>query len=276
MTATPIPRSLALTLYGELEVSRLDEMPPGRGTIITKAVNGDKERDALYSEIRRRVVEEKARSYVIFPLVAESEKVDLQAAVEGREQLITGPLKGIEVGLLHGRMSIEEKAEAMRRFANGASPVLVSTTVVEVGVDVPEATEMVVEHAERFGLSQLHQLRGRIGRGGRDGRAYLVAYPPVSETARARIRTMVATTDGFRIAEEDLRIRGAGDLFGVRQHGLPELRFANIAEDQQLLFKARNVADDLLETDPDLNGLPALKSTFEQTVAKKASWLEVG
>jgi len=275
MTATPIPRSLALSLYGDLEVSRLDEMPPGRGTISTKAINGEKDREKLYLEIRKRV-EKGGRAYVVFPLVAESEKLDLQAAEEGREELLRGPLRGLKVGLLHGRMKVDEKGEAMRAFASGDTPVLVATTVVEVGVDVPEATEMVVEHAERFGLAQLHQLRGRVGRGGRDSRCYLVAYPPVSETARARIKTMVNTTDGFVVAEEDLRIRGAGDLFGVRQHGMPEMRFANIVEDQALMLTARKAADDLLATDPDLATLPTVKKEFDRVALKKADWLDVG
>ncbi|MFH0883647.1 MAG: ATP-dependent DNA helicase RecG [bacterium] len=276
MTATPIPRSLALALYGELDVSRLDEMPPGRGGMTTTAVNGESGRGELYANLRKLVLEDNARAYVVFPLVAESEKVDLQAAVEGRELLLKGPFRGIEVGLLHGRMSIEEKAEAMRRFSAGETPVLVATTVVEVGVDVPEATEMIVEHAERFGLAQLHQLRGRVGRGGRDGHCWLVGYPPITETARARIKIMLATIDGFQIAEEDLRIRGAGDMFGVRQHGMPALRFADLVEDQALLLLARKTADDLLATDPTLASLPKLKSDFERNALRKATWLEVG
>ncbi len=275
MTATPIPRSLALTLYGDLDVSRLDEMPPGRGKITTKAYNGESDRIALYRKLRR-TVESGGRAYVVFPLVEESEKLDLQAAQQGREELLAGPFKGLEVGLLHGRMKVEEKAEAMRRFASGETPVLVSTTVIEVGVDVPEATEMVVEHAERFGLAQLHQLRGRVGRGGRDGHCHLVAYPPVSETARARIKTMLRTTDGFLVAEEDLRLRGAGDLFGIKQHGLPPLRFANLVEDRELLLRAREIADELMNSDPTLENLPALKREFEQTALKRADWLEVG
>jgi len=275
MTATPIPRSLALSIYGDLEASRLDEMPPGRGTITTKAVNGEVERDKLYKNVRKEI-DNGGRAYVVFPLVAESEKLDLQAAVEGQEELSNGVFKGISVGLLHGRMKMEEKAEAMKKFASGETPVLVSTTVVEVGVDVPEATIMVIEHAERFGLSQLHQLRGRIGRGGRDGFCYLVGYPPVSETARARIKCLVNTLDGFQIAEEDLRIRGAGDMFGVRQHGLPQLRFADIQEDQQLLLKARKASDDLLSEDPELKSMPLLRDEFGKQILKKATWLDVG
>ncbi len=275
MTATPIPRSLTLTLYGDLDVSRLDEMPPGRGVIETKAVNGEKERKALYREIRRRV-EAGGRAYVVFPLVSESEKLDLQAAVEGREELAAGALKGIEVGLIHGRMKLAVKEEAMRRFADGSTPVLVATTVIEVGIDVPEATEMVIEHAERFGLAQLHQLRGRVGRGGRDSKCYLVAYPPVGETARSRIGAMVASTDGFLIAEEDLRIRGAGDIFGIRQHGMPELRFSDIVADHQLLIRARKVAEEVIEDDPELEGLPLLAGEFRRTALKRVTWLDVG
>lgn len=275
MTATPIPRSLALSFYGDLEVSKLDEMPPGRGTIKTVAVNGEKGRDELYTKIRKKVAKG-GRAYVIFPLVEESEKIDLQSAVEGREALLAGPLKGLKVGLLHGRMKVDEKAEAMQAFASGKTPILVSTTVVEVGVDVPEATEMVVEHAERFGLSQLHQLRGRIGRGGRDGFCYLVAYPPVSQTARSRIKTLVHTIDGFKVAEDDLRIRGAGDLFGVRQSGVPELKFADIVEDYHLQVKARSAAMEIMEKDPEMKSLPGAKKEFNRVSLKKIEWLKVG
>ncbi len=275
MTATPIPRSLALSVYGDLEVSRLDEMPPGRGTVVTKAINGETDRENLYTQIRK-AVDDGGRAYVIFPLVAESEKLDLQAAEEGREALLEGAFKGLNVGLLHGRMKMDEKADAMSKFASGETPILVSTTVVEVGVDVPEATEMVIEHAERFGMSQLHQLRGRIGRGGRNSRCYLVAYPPVSKIARARIKTMVSTSDGFVIAEEDLRIRGAGDIFGIRQHGMPVMKFADIAEDQKLLYTARKVAEELLEVDPDLSSVPGVAEEFSRSALKKATWLDVG
>jgi ATP-dependent DNA helicase RecG len=275
MTATPIPRSLALSVYGDLEVSRLDEMPPGRGTVKTKAINGETDRENLYAKVRK-AVEEGGRAYVIFPLVAESEKLDLQAAEEGRESLLEGAFKGLNVGLLHGRMKIDEKAAAMAKFASGETPILVSTTVVEVGVDVPEATEMVIEHSERFGMSQLHQLRGRIGRGGHDSRCYLVAYPPVSKIARARIKTMVSTSDGFIIAEEDLRIRGAGDIFGIRQHGMPVMKFADIVEDQKLLYTARKVAEELLEIDPDLSSVPGVAEEFSRSALKKATWLDVG
>jgi len=276
MTATPIPRSLALTLYGDLEVSRLDEMPPGRGSIRTIAINGEHDRDKVYLEVRERL-DQGARAYVVFPLVTESDKLeDLKAAEEGREQLLRGPFKGLNVGLLHGRMKVEEKAEAMQAFASGKTPVLVSTTVIEVGIDVPEATEMIVEHSERFGLSQLHQLRGRVGRGGRDSRCYLIAYPPVGETARARIRCLVNTIDGFLVAEEDLRIRGAGDMFGVKQSGIPPLRFADLVEDQQLLLRARHAADDLITDDPELKHLPKVRTEFERTALRKADWLDVG
>lgn len=275
MTATPIPRSLALTFYGDLEVSRLDEMPPGRGKITTVAVNGKTDRMRVYRELRKRIVDG-GRAYIVFPLIAESEKLDLQAAVEGREELAEGIFRGIRIGLLHGKMKLADKEREMHAFATGETRVLVSTTVIEVGVDVPEATEMVVEHAERFGLAQLHQLRGRVGRGGRDARCVLIAYPPVTQSARARLRILVKTLDGFRIAEEDLRIRGAGDLFGVRQHGLPELRFADLVADQGLLLLARKAADELLEADPGLKGAPALREEFARVVRQRASWLEAG
>ncbi|MBD3167781.1 ATP-dependent DNA helicase RecG, partial [bacterium] len=275
MTATPIPRSLALSLYGDLDVSKLDEYPPGRGEVTTLAVNGETGRDRMYADVRRRI-EQGGRAYIIFPLVEESEKVDLQAAVESREQLQRGPFRGLQVGLLHGRMKMEEKDEAMERFRRGDDQILVSTTVIEVGVDVPEATEMVIEHAERFGLAQLHQLRGRIGRGGHDSRCYLVGYPPVGETARNRIRTMVRTRDGFEVAEMDLRLRGAGDFFGVRQHGMPEMRFADISEDQDLLLLARNTAEELINRDPELKQHPALKREFERAMLPRANLVDAG
>ncbi len=275
MTATPIPRSMALTMYGDLEVSRLDEMPPGRGTITTHAVNGDTQRDDMYRQIRRRL-EQGGRAYVIFPLVAESEKMDLQAAVEGREELLKGPFKGLPVELLHGRMKMEEKEAAMQKFSSGQAAALVSTTVVEVGMDVPEATEMVIEHTERFGLAQLHQLRGRVGRGGRDSRCYLVGYPPVTEVARARVKTMINTLDGFVIAEEDLRLRGSGDVFGTRQHGMPELRFADIVEDQTLLIRARHAADELINKDVTLKSWPVLREEFQKAAKNKMQWIAVG
>lgn len=275
MTATPIPRSLGLAYYGDLEVSKLDESPPGRGLITTTPHNGQKERLDVYSAIKKKVLSG-GRAYVVFPLVEESEKLDLQSATESFEWLKKGVLRGCSLGLLHGRMRIEEKEEAMRKFASGETQVLVSTTVIEVGVDVPEATEMVIEHAERFGLAQLHQLRGRIGRGGQDSHCYLIAYPPVSETARQRIRTLIRTTDGFQVAEEDLRLRGTGDFFGVRQHGLPELRFANIITDQLLLVRARQAAEEFLETDPDFKKHPLFRKEFLRIYGEKVAWLEVG
>ncbi|MBZ0264603.1 ATP-dependent DNA helicase RecG [bacterium] len=274
MTATPIPRSLGLTLYGDLDVSRLDEMPPGRGKISTIAINGKTGRAEMYAEVRKQV-ENGGQAYIVFPLVEESEKLDLQAAVESKADLEQTYLKGLPLGLLHGRMKLTEKEEAMAKFVRGETKILVSTTVIEVGVDVENATEMVVEHAERFGLAQLHQLRGRVGRGGRDSRCYLVGYPEITETARARIRTLVRTNDGFEVAEEDLRIRGAGDFFGVRQHGLPELRYADIVADQGLLIKARNIADQIIEDDPTLKKRPKLKAEFSRTAAKKVTWLEI-
>ncbi len=275
MTATPIPRSLALTLYGDLDVSRLDEMPPGRGTVTTKAYNADFERQKIYQQIAGRV-RKGDRAYVIFPLVEQSEKLDLAAAETGHTELSAGAFKGLKVGLLHGRMKMEDKAEAMRKFASGETPVLVSTTVVEVGVDVPEATIMIVEHAERFGLSQLHQLRGRIGRGGRDGFCCLFFYPPLGRTAEARLSIMQKTTDGFLIAEEDLRLRGMGDFFGVKQSGLPPLRFSDIVEDQDLVRLTRKVADDLINQSPDLKQFPPLEKEFRRTALGRVGWLEAG
>jgi ATP-dependent DNA helicase RecG len=275
MTATPIPRSLALTLYGDLDVSRLDEMPPGRGKVTTKQINADFERRKVYEKLAKKV-EAGGRAYVIFPLVEQSEKLDLAAATSGYEELSQGVFRDFSVGLLHGRMPVAEKAEAMRKFAAGEIQVLVSTTVVEVGVDVPEATIMVIEHAERFGLSQLHQLRGRIGRGGRNGYCALFFYPPVGRNATARLSIMESTTDGFMIAEEDLRIRGMGDFFGTKQSGLPPLRFSDIVEDQDLVLITRKVADDLLNKSPDLSEFPELNKEFHRSALGRVNWLEAG
>jgi ATP-dependent DNA helicase RecG len=251
MTATPIPRSLAMTAYGDLDLSVIDALPPGRRPVATRLFS-EARREAVYARVRKEV-EAGRQAYVVFPLVEESEKLDLAAATEAREALAAGPLAGIPLGLLHGRMNGAEKAAVMDAFARGAVRVLVATTVVEVGVDVPEATVMVVEHAERFGLSQLHQLRGRVGRGRHPGQCLLIASYAVSKDGRERLKALVETNDGFRIAERDLEIRGPGELFGQRQSGLPELKVANIIRDGRLLAVAREAARELIAADPDLD-----------------------
>jgi ATP-dependent DNA helicase RecG len=251
LTATPIPRTLAMTLYGDLDVSIIDEMPPGRTSVETQVVPPDKEaRGRAWARIRKELAAG-GRVYIVLPLVEESEKLALRDAVRTAE-LVRGHFPGVEVGLLHGRMKGEEKNVIMGRFQSGEIRILVSTTVVEVGVDVPEATVMVVVHAERFGLSQLHQLRGRVGRGSRPSICFLFVDAPTGDDAARRLSVMERTTDGFVIAEEDLRIRGPGDFTGVRQSGIPDLVFADLVRDTPMLIRSREIAETLLGKDPDL------------------------
>jgi ATP-dependent DNA helicase RecG len=240
MTATPIPRSLALTVYGDLDVSSIRELPPGRTPVRTH-LRGPESRGQIL-EFLRREVRAGRQAYVVFPLVEETEKSDVKAATEGAARL-AAELPGIAVGLLHGRLKSAEKEAAMAAFVAGRVQVLVATTVIEVGIDVPNATLIVIEHAERFGLSQLHQLRGRVGRSVHPSHCILLTSTDApGEDARARLEAMVATHDGFRIAEEDLRLRGPGDFFGTRQWGLPPLRVANLLRDRLLLETAREAA----------------------------------
>ena len=243
MTATPIPRTLALTLYGELEVSVIDELPPGRQPIRT-ALRAPDRRDAIF-EFAGAEARQGRQVYVVYPLIEESEKMDLKSAVEAYEELCHGHLAEFEVALLHGRLAAEEKAEVMDAFKKNRIQVLVSTTVIEVGVDVPNATVMIIEHAERFGLAQLHQLRGRVGRGGEQSFCILVSYASAGaelSDSRERLETMERTQDGFEIAEKDLQIRGPGEFFGTRQAGIPEFKVADLIEDEDLLQSAREEA----------------------------------
>jgi len=275
MTATPIPRTLAMTLYGDLDVSILDEMPPGRTPVRTVVLEG-KARVA-YLQVRREV-ESGGQAYLVYPLVDESDKVQLRDATGMFERLRQGALAGLRLGLLHGRMQPADKDDVMRRFADGAIDVLVSTSVVEVGVDVPRATVMVVEHAERFGLSQLHQLRGRVGRGSRPGTCYLVAHNPGSPEARSRLGVMEKSNDGFLIAEEDLAIRGPGEFLGTRQSGMPAFLFGDLARDADLLEAARREAFTLIERDPGL-AAPAhagLRRALQVRWGKRLRLAEVG
>jgi ATP-dependent DNA helicase RecG len=253
MTATPIPRTLAIALYGDLDVSVIDEMPKGRIPVKTRVVP-ESGRKKVFDEIRREL-SQGGRVYVVLPLVEESEKLALRDAVRTAEKL-REVFPEVDVGLLHGRMKAEEKEAGMHAFKEGSTRILVSTTVVEVGVDVPEATVIVIEHAERFGLSQLHQLRGRVGRGTRPSFCFLMAGNAQGEEAEARLSVMEQTTDGFRIAEEDLKIRGPGDFAGVRQSGIPDLVFADLVRDAGMLQVAKEIVGELRRKDPDLS-LPA-------------------
>jgi ATP-dependent DNA helicase RecG len=243
MTATPIPRSLAMTVYGDLDVSIIDEMPPGRTPIVTK-VFADNETDRKeVKQLLAREVRAGRQVYVVYPLVEESEKMDLRDATKRYEYLRDRVFPKFTVGLLHGRMKAEEKEEVMRRFVSGEIQIMVSTTVIEVGVDVPNASVMVVEHAERFGLSQLHQLRGRVGRGAEQSFCVLLASDKQTDVARERLGIMEETNDGFKIAEKDLEIRGPGEVMGTRQAGLPEFRIANLVRDLDILQAARKEAE---------------------------------
>ncbi len=250
MTATPIPRTLMLTAYGDMDVSRLMEKPPGRQPIKTVTIPLDRLNDVTEAIGRALAKEEKV--YWVCPLVEESDTLDV-AAAEARHADLAQHF-GARVALVHGRMKGPEKDKVMAGFSGREFDVLVATTVIEVGVDVPEATVMVVEHAERFGLAQLHQLRGRIGRGDKPSACILLYAAPLTETARARLKVMRDTDDGFVIAEEDLRLRGAGELLGTRQSGMPEFVMVDIQAHGELLAAARDDAALLLERDPELNG----------------------
>jgi ATP-dependent DNA helicase RecG len=250
MSATPIPRTLALTLYGDLAVSVLDELPPGRTPIRTEIAR-DGRRDRMMERIRNEVASGR-QGYVVYPLVEESEKSDLKAATTMVRELAAGPLAGVRLDLLHGRMKPDEKDAVMRRFAAGEFDVLVATTVIEVGIDVPNATVIAVEHAERFGLAQLHQLRGRVGRGQHPGYCFLAVTGWMADETYQRLTVLERTTDGFQIAEADLQLRGPGDFLGTRQAGLPPFRVANLVRDTALLGAARDEAAAWLAHDPTL------------------------
>jgi ATP-dependent DNA helicase RecG len=259
MTATPIPRTLALTTYGDLDVSVMREMPPGRQPIRTTA-RPESRRDEVYEFVRAQVSAGR-QAYIIYPLVEESEKVDLKAATEMADHLSQDVFPDLRVGLLHGRMKQDAKDRVMGAFARREFDILVSTTVVEVGVDVPNASVMVVEHAERFGLSQLHQLRGRVGRGAHQSHCILLYQSPLTDQGRERLQAITETTDGFEIAERDLQLRGPGDFFGTRQSGLPTLRVGDLLRDHQLMEEARREAVAALDDPGEAGGLREMVET---------------
>jgi ATP-dependent DNA helicase RecG len=268
MTATPIPRTLALTAFGDMDCSALDEKPPGRTPVSTRALPAERIEEVIAG--LRRALAEGARAYWVCPLVEENEELDLAAAQERHADL--SKLFGAAVGLVHGRMKGTEKDAVMEAFQRGEVKILVATTVIEVGVDVPEATIMVIEHAERFGLAQLHQLRGRVGRGSAKSSCLLLYKGPLSEAAKARLMIIRQTEDGFRIAEEDLRLRGEGEILGVRQAGLPGFRLADLSAHARLLAIARDDAELILRRDPELasergQALRALLYLFERDEA---------
>lgn len=251
MTATPIPRTLALILYGDLDISIIDELPPGRQPIETLALYKDK-REKAYNSLVRSEVQKGRQVYIVCPLVEESEAIEAKAAVDLVEELKSEFFSDLRLGLLHGKMKPSEKDETMKKFKNKELDILVSTTVIEVGVNVPNATLMIIENAERFGLAQLHQLRGRVGRGSHKSYCILI-YSSKSEVCSQRMSIMEETTDGFKISEKDLEIRGPGEFFGTRQHGLPELKVANIFKHMKILKIAQQEARYIISEDPKLN-----------------------
>ena len=251
MTATPIPRTLAMTLYADLDCSIIDELPPGRQPVIT--THGTDAKRALLFQFMRKEIAKGRQIYVVYPLIKESEKMDLKDLMDGYESISRSfPQPEYQLSIVHGQMPADAKAYEMDRFKRGETNIMVSTTVIEVGVDVPNATVMVIENAERFGLSQLHQLRGRVGRGGGQSYCILMTKDDLSHTSQQRIQTMCSTTDGFAIAEADLRLRGPGDLQGLQQSGMLDLRVADLVDDEPLVCTTRDEVHDLLESDPDL------------------------
>ena len=276
MTATPIPRSLALTVYGDLDVSVIDTLPPGRKPVKT-SIWTESSKTQMY-ELVEGELQKGHQAYIVYPLVEESEKADLKAATESYELLKEKVFPCRRLALLHGRIKSKERETIMQTFRRGEYDILVATTVIEVGVDVPNAAVMVIEHAERFGLSQLHQLRGRIGRGADQSFCLLVANYPMSEEAKQRLHAMTATNDGFKISEIDLKLRGPGEFFGTRQHGLPELKIADIISDAGLLYQARDWAFRVIQDDPKLSlaDHQCIRSTFIRKYKKRFSLVDIG
>ena len=273
MTATPIPRTLALTYYGDLDVVVLDEMPTGRQPIETRVLASAADRRKAYQLIESEVAAGR-QAFVVCAAIDEGNKSEVKAAEKEAQHLATEIFPDLRVDLLHGRMRPIEKDRIMDEFRTGQCDVLIATTVVEVGVDVPNATVMLVENAERFGLAQLHQLRGRIGRGQHRSYCLLSDHSgPDNEVAKARLAAMVRTTDGFELADEDLRLRGEGTLFDVRQSGMPDLKLARLAYDLELVGRARARAFELIDQDPELDSHPELLAELKERFEGSIDWL---
>jgi len=270
MTATPIPRTLALTVYGDLDVSLLDELPPGRTPVVTRLVSR-RRRGEVFTRMRR-LLDEGRQAYVVCPLVSESAVAEATAAETEARRLAEGELRGYRVEVMHGQMPVAERRAVMQRFRAGELQVLVATTVIEVGVDVPNAVLMVIEEADRFGLAQLHQLRGRVGRGAHESYCLLLA-DPVTDDGRQRLEAMVRTADGFELAEVDLELRGEGSLLAARQSGIPDLRHARLSRHRRLAMRARQEALRHLDADPQLRS-PASELMLDQ--ARRLFGEEIG
>jgi ATP-dependent DNA helicase RecG len=273
MTATPIPRTLALTYYGDLDVIVLDEMPKGRQPIDTRAVRSPEDRERAYDVVRAEAAAGR-QAFVVCAAIDEGNRSQVKAAEAEAERLATEVFPDLRVDLLHGRMRPKDKEAVMDRFRSAETDILISTTVIEVGVDIPNATVMLVENAERFGLAQLHQLRGRIGRGAHRSHCILFDESDAeNEEARARIDAMVRTTDGFELADEDLRLRGEGTLFDTKQSGMPDLKLARLSDDLELVRRARVRAFALIEDDPHLDAHPSLLQELRSTFGSSIDWL---
>ncbi|UCE80122.1 MAG: ATP-dependent DNA helicase RecG [Nitrospiraceae bacterium] len=273
MTATPIPRSLSLTLYGDLDSSVIDELPPNRTSVVTEVFDENTKAD-IYTLLRKEIKKGR-QAYIVYPAIDDSEKMNLKSAIQGKiafERIYSE----YTVGLLHGRMNTAERESIMAAFKRGEIHILVCTTVIEVGVDIPNATIMLIIHAERFGLAQLHQLRGRVGRGTDRSYCLLVTYGTITEEAMRRLDIMVASNDGNRIAEEDLNIRGPGDFLGVMQSGIADFKIAHIVRDVKLLDSAKKNAFDLVEGDPEIKGYPVLREELEVYCRKRDNFYRMG
>ena len=264
MTATPIPRTAAMTVYGDLDVSVLDELPPGRTPIVTMWANGPLMETGVWNDIKEEVAAGR-QAYVVCPLVGESEKLEVASAEETIQRLAFDELKGLRLELLHGQLPSDEKEAAMERFRSGEADVLVATTVIEVGVDVPNATVMAILDADRFGIAQLHQLRGRVGRGAHASTCWLVTQPNEEDptSGNPRIEALVATTDGFELAEVDLDLRGEGTLMSTSQKGRSDLKLASLRRDRKLVEQARASAFAIVDADPDLADHPLIADELD-------------
>ena len=276
MTATPIPRTLAMTLYGDLDTSVIDEMPPGRKAIVTSH-RFDSARAAVFGFMTDQIKLGR-QVYVVYPLIKESEKMDYKDLMDGYESIVRSfPMPEYQVSILHGKMKAKDKDYEMQRFVRNETQIMVATTVIEVGVNVPNASIMVIESAERFGLSQLHQLRGRVGRGAEQSYCILMTSYKLGEGTKVRLETMVRTNDGFEIADVDMRLRGPGDIAGTQQSGIMDLKISDLSKDVAILQIAREVATKLLDTDPDL-ALPenqVLVNYFASIIRGNTNWSRI-